>query len=126
MKNLLLATAAALVISTGPAAALKIDSVTFPTNELATVILSDIPEGTESVTCAFYDGGNKYAAVVTDIDPDVVHEMLFVLKEDDDIVNIKCWLGRDHSTEVARSVWGDGPPRTDEDMARDYVPMPPE
>ena len=124
MKKLLLATAAALVISIGPAAAFKIDNVTFPTNETATVLLSDIPEGTKSVTCAFYDGGNKYVAVATDHDPDVIHEMVFVLKDDDDVVNIKCWLGRDHSTEVARSVYSDGPPMTDEDMAREYVPTP--
>ena len=45
MKKLLLATAAALAISTSPAVALKIDSVSFPTEEYIVVILSDIPNG---------------------------------------------------------------------------------
>ena len=100
MKQLL-ATAAALAISAGPAAALKIDSVTFPTNEYIVVILSDIPERAESVTCAFDDGRGHTVAVETDPQPDTVHKMIFMVAEDAEANNIKCWLGRDHTTEVS-------------------------
>ena len=107
MKKLLLATAAVLAISTNPAAALNIDKISFPTNEIVVVILSDIPERAKSVTCVLDDGEGKNVAVETDYDPDVVHQMIFLgVKDDPDgkgnAENITCWLGRDHSTKVAR------------------------
>ena len=122
MKKLLLATAAMLALSTGPAAALKIDSISFPTNEIITVILSDIPERAKSVTCVLDDGAGKNVAVETDYDPDIVHQMIFFLKDDADVDNITCWLDRDHSTKVARWLLDDVPPKKDTDFSITDLP----